>query len=274
MGTVGDGPVPERLLREAFHASGERNFRLAKLFYSLLLGRGWSWAILGFAYMKCVDNVVDEDADVERARSYLAARRALMARAYGAESGEESSCLPDRFGFPLFLHDAARGERLRPLFDAMLDTMDFDLRRREALLTTEDLDDYLVKTGETSIRFLAHFVSPTLELRPRYLDRASRAYLYADSLIDLRYDLEHGIVNIPAEDVERLGMKLRADDPALREWVTGRAHVTEELFREALAETRRIDSWRMRALSRLYLWRKRRALRRFLAREGIEPRAA
>jgi hypothetical protein len=224
--------------------------------------------------MKCVDNVVDEDPDAERARSYLEARRTLMARAYGADSGEAAPCLPDRFGFPLFLHDAARGAQLRPLFEAMLDTMEFDLRRRNALLTAEELDDYLVKTGETSIRFLAHFISPALELRPRYLDRASRAYLYADGLIDLQYDLEHGIVNIPAEDVERLGMKLRTDDPALREWVAARAHVTEEHFREALAETRRIDNWRMRALSRLYLWRKRRAMRRFLAREGIEPRAA
>jgi hypothetical protein len=261
--------VPLVLVREAFDSAGEKHFRLARFFYSILFGRNWMFAILGFAYLKCLDDVVDEDVDTNRALGVLARQKRLIDRAYGGESVRESLPSPERFGLPFFLYDRAHGNRLRTAFETVLSSMQFDTRRRGRLIGAAALDAYVVQLGSTVFRYLQHFAAPEATLDDRFAAVAARAYLYADALIDLRHDLRLGIVNVPEEDIVRYRLSLDLDDPHLRAWMARRAAFVLEQFEQALGLARRLESRPLRLLSRLYLSTKRRSLHRFLAGERL-----
>jgi len=261
--------VPLVLVREAFDSAGEKHFHLARVFYSILFGRNWVFAILGFAYLKCLDDVVDEDTDTDRALAVLERQQELIRRAYAGDTVRESLPYPERFGLPFFLYDRTRGNELRAAFETVFDSMRFDTTRRGRLIDAAALDAYVVQLGSTVFRYLQHFAAPHTTLDDAFAAVAARAYLYADALIDLRHDLRLGVVNVPEEDIVRHRLCLDLDDPSLRGWMARRAAFVLDQFELALALARRLDSRSLRLLARLYLSTKRRSLRRFLAREGL-----
>jgi hypothetical protein len=266
----------QALVREAFHASGEKHFLLSRLLYSTLFGAEWVQAILGFAYLKCLDNLVDEDPDADRALGLLAQQRSFIERIYGGGCIDPALRAPERFGAPFFLHDRATGGRVRPAIEAILSTMEFDMRRRGQALEAAVLDAYVVELGTAVLRFLARFAAPGVELPQPYAELAARAYLYADTLIDMWEDLAVGLINVPQEDITGAGLSLMRDDPRLRRWMSARAAVVLDLFAAAGARGRTLERRTLRLLSTLYLRTKRRKLRRFLRREGLRalPQAA
>ncbi len=265
--------VSTALVREAFDASGEKHFLLARALYSLLFGRDWGQAILGFGYLKCLDDLVDEDPDVERALAVLARQTDFIRRVYEHDRIDRSLVPPERFGLPFFVYDRNSGGRLRHSFEAILATMEFDTRRRGVVLDEAELDAYFVELGSAVLRFLVFFGAPGFDPPPAFMATASRAYLIADSIIDVRHDLRLGVINLSREDVERFGLTLEAEDPLLLEWMKERAGAVLELFSEALSHGRRLDRRSLRFLSKLYLSTKRRKLCRFLAREGFRAEA-
>jgi hypothetical protein len=262
---------PLALVREAFRAAGEKRFPLARLLYAAVLGARWKQAVLGFAYFKCVDRLVDEDADAGRALAVLAAQRRLMRHVYAGAVAPEGLALPERFGAPVFADDRRIGAPLRAEFEAILASMELDTRRRGTLLGAAALDAYVREVGANVLRCLLYHAAPGVALPPAFVARASRAYLEADALIDLREDLALGVINVPAEDVASLGLSLDPSDPALRSWIARRAARVLDDFAVARAEGRRLERWSLRLLARMYLAGKERGLRRFLAREGLAP---
>ncbi len=260
------------LVREAFAAAGEKHFFLARVLYSTLFGAQWGQPILGFAYLKCLDDLVDEDLDSGRARALLAAQRRFIANIY-AGGGTIAGSLrpPERFGHPFFCHDRQRGAPLRATFESIIATMELDTRRRGIPLSAAALDAYVLALGGGVLRFLMHFAAPDVELPASFVELASRAYLYADALIDVEHDLAFNLINVPMEDIARWGLALDASDPRLRAWVEYRAAQVLADFDAAMAQARQLERWSLRLLAALYLSAKRRKLLRFLARSGIEP---
>ncbi len=205
---------------------------------------------------------------MESALAYLDGHRRLLEKAY-AGAVESDLPTPDRFGQLCFQQDAAGGSPLRSCFEDIFDAMEFDVRRRGRVLPSAELEEHLVNTGEPGIRFLTRYISPQLELSRDYLGLVSRAYLWADSLLDLEYDLGHGIINVPAEDVERLGLTPAPDDAGLPRWVEEQSARTLGYFDAAFAETAKLDDASIVLLCNLYLRRKRKKLLRFLDRREI-----
>ena len=261
--------LPKAVLLEAFRRSGEKNYLLSKVFYSALFGSGWKYALLGFSYLKCLDNAVDEDPVADRAWSVLVSQRELIDELYAGTPTERERPIPDRYGYYFFSYDKSHGSPVRPYIESLIETMEFDVRRRGQVLSSAELDGYMLKAGEAVIRFLAHFVSKDLELPRPFVEHASRAYLYADSLIDLEHDLELGIINVSAEDIERYEIDLGGANGGLAQWMETQAQQITTLFDQALSKGRCLDHRTMRLLSQLFLGRKKRELRRFMEREGI-----
>ena len=268
----GGGVLPPAtdLVREAFAAAGEKRFFLARVFYRTIFGADWKHAVLGFAYFKCLDTLVDEDPDARRALAVLAAQRRFIARVYAGDA-IDGLAPPERFGAPFFAYDRAIGSPLRVEFETILASMDLDTRRRGRALDAAALDAYVLEVGGGVFRSLMYHAAPDVVLPTGFLEHASRAYLKADALIDLRHDLALGVVNVPAEDVERYGITLDCSDSALRSWIEREAGRVLDDFATALAEGRRLGRWSLRLLAWLYLATKRRGLRRFLVREGLRP---
>ena len=53
-----------------------------KLAYALLFGFDWRYSMLGYAYLRCVDNVVDDVEDEATSLELMAEQRNFMATAY------------------------------------------------------------------------------------------------------------------------------------------------------------------------------------------------
>lgn len=258
-----------KLVREAFVAAGEKHFALARLLYRQLFGSNWGHAVLAFAYMKQLDDLVDEDPDAERALATIARHRQFMDDVYRHREGATNLPAPQRFGYPFFCFDRARGAPLRPLFECILASMAHDTHRRGVFLSAAALDAHVVDLGGHVIRFVLHFAAPKVALPHAFVEIASRAYLNADNLIDLEHDLSCGVINIPIEDFESGRMRLCASDAAVRRWAKSRALFVLDDFRTAIKQALRLERWALRLLAAIYLSNKRRHLRRFLRREEL-----
>lgn len=258
--------VSTALVREAFRTAGERNYLLSKLFYSAIFGRRWEAALVGWAYIKCLDNAVDEEPVAEVALAVVARQRELLARVYDGRDVDPQLIVPESYGRAFFAYDAAHGARCRPLIETIIDTMEFDVRRRHSLVSAERLDTYMVELGAAIIRYTTSFLAADYPLSDAFVDSTSRAYLYADSLIDVEHDLRFGVINIPAEDVAAWQLDVTAANPRVREWVAQRAPAVFDYFAEARAAAARLPGLRVKLLSRLFLSNKRAQLTRHLAR--------
>ena len=255
------------LVREAFHLSGEKHFGIARWLYPLVFGDRWTDAILAFAYLKCLDDLVDEDPDRERALEMLARQRPLIAGAYSGAPPDDGAALPERFGLPVFARDRGRGARLRERFEAIVASMEFDTRRRGVQLDAAALDRYVVDLGGAILALFAELAAPGVVLPAPVVCEGSRAYLYADALIDLSHDLALGVVNVPREDGDWRTWIGSADDAAQRAWMAARVPQVQAHFARLRANLGAVRPWTLRAFLALYLAAKRRKLRRFLTRQ-------
>jgi len=265
--TIRDG-LSTPLFLEAFRASGEKRLWLTRLLYGAFFGPRWRPALLGFAYVKCVDNTIDREPDVGTAKAFLDRQRALLARAYAGAPRDATLPAPDRYGAAFFVWDRAHGANLRRSVEEVFDTFEVDLARRHRLLSGAELDRNVRIAGTAVLRYLGWFASPARPLSEALLERGSRAYIYADHLVDLEEDLRFGLCNVPAEDAAALGIDPFDLASVSGAWLDGRVPGVERCFDEALAEVRRTRGLRLRLLCRLYLGRKRAELRRFLARRS------
>lgn len=261
------------LVREAFDLSGEKHFGVARRLYPLVFGSRWTDAILAFAYLKCLDDLVDEDPDGERALATLARQRRVIASAYAGEAAGDGAALSERFGLPVFARDRRRGARLRPRFEAIVASMEFDTRRRGVQLDAAALDRYVVDLGGAVLHLFAELAAPGAILPPAVVREGSRAYLYADALIDLSHDLACGVVNVPREDADWRSWVGAGDETPRHAWVAARAPQVLAHFARLRAHLGAVRPWTLRAFLALYLAAKRRKLRRFLAGRGAPARA-
>jgi hypothetical protein len=262
--------VPLSLVREAFARAGEKYFAAARVLYPTVFGLEWRWAILAFAYLKCLDDLVDEDCNRVRALATLRRQRELMARVYGGGAVRANKRLPDRYGAPLFQHDYRQGGALRPHLAALLRSMEFDTRRRGRRLSKARLDAYVLDLGGSVLHLFAALAAPGTTL-PRGLIRdGSRAYLYADAMIDLRHDLALGVINVSREDIARYALHGGCDDERLARWIVRRAPVVLRQFERAERHLGAVHPRRLRLFIALYLAGKRRKLRRAIAATAAE----
>jgi len=265
--------VPVTLVREAFEHAGEKYFPLARILYPTVFGAEWRSAILAFAYLKCLDDLVDEDSSRHRALTALARQRALMARVYRGQAARAGQRLPDRYGVPLFRRDYCQGGALRPHLTAVLRSMEFDTRRRGKRLGKARLDTYVLELGASVLQLFAALAAPGTALPTGLIRDGSRAYLYADALIDVRHDLALGVINVSREDMARYALSGRGDDPRLAIWIVRRAPAVLRQFERAGRHLYAVRPRRLGLFIAVYLAGKRRKLRQALAAASADGRS-
>lgn len=260
-------PLDDATFEAAYGASGEKRLWLAQLVFPWLLGPAWRYALLAFAYTKLLDDDVDEERDTVRSLAVLQRHRELLAGAYAGAAPEPASHA-ERLGIALFAFDAANGSPLRRDLEAVIDSMEVDLRRRGRTLPRAEIVENLRRVGGGILRGMVWFPEPDLELPETLVDAISDAYLESDNLIDLEHDVGFGLDNVPLEDHTR-GVDPSKPGATLDAWKRERARVCEARFEAAFRELRALPSWRLRVLLRVFVGNKRRKLRSHLKRSGI-----
>ena len=117
--------------------------------------------------------------------------------------------------------------------------------------------------------FLVHFAARGLALPSGLRESGSRAYLYADTLMDLEHDLAFGLVNVPSEDLDTYAIDPTAPDTTtLHRWIADRAPEVERQFDIAYALLRELP--RVTGIwGKMLLDAKRKKFQRFLAEAGL-----
>lgn len=257
------------LVREAFHAAGEKRYPLARIGYPLLLGRDWRYALLGWGYIKTLDDIVDEEPSAEQSVDVLKAQGQMIEGIYAGVSQRAPLSRTELYGEAFFRWDREQGAGLRASVEAVLETMEFDILRRGRVSSRDEIDAYIVKMGGALFDFLVHFAARGLALPSGLRESGSRAYLYADTLMDLEHDLAFGLVNVPSEDLDTYAIDPTAPDTTtLHRWIADRAPEVERQFDIAYALLRELPRvtgvW-----GKMLLDAKRKKFQRFLAEAGL-----
>jgi hypothetical protein len=275
-------------LRESFRRVGEKRYALARPGFRLLLGRDWRAALLGYTFLKALDDHVDEERDRDAALAWTADRRARFRDAYAgrraAPSADPEARRIDADGRAFARYDRSHGAPLSEWVEQELDIIQGDVANRgTAMEKLDDLEAWAVDAGRPILLAMAWFQA--VPLAPAYVDLASRAYLVADSLIDLKQDLAYDVIKIPREVIARYEIAWRRSEtghgktipfpqPAIDRWLEDYAPTVVGYMDDTFRALRSLPSPRTRALHRMMLGQKRGRLRRFLARRGVQVEGA
>ena len=91
---MGISRLDPSLFREAMRASGEPLPLQKKLSYAVLFGADWRYSMLGYAYLRCFDDIIDDELDEATSLELMAEQRGFMDAAY------EGTLEPEDVGVP------------------------------------------------------------------------------------------------------------------------------------------------------------------------------
>jgi phytoene/squalene synthetase len=179
-----------------------------------------------------VDDLLDGDgASTPEREAFLARQKALLKGCYTgqplSDPGPEDQMLAD-----LVRTDPDPASGLHAYLHNMMAVMDFDARRRDRLISHEELSGYTrllaVAVTEAMHYFIGHgCFAPRSEARYLAVNAAHITHMLRDTLDDVR----SGYFNIPREFLHANG--IQAGDvgrPAYRSWVESRVRLARHYF--------------------------------------------
>ncbi len=193
-----------------------------------------------YAYFRWVDDLLDaatdsgaapNEAETAERKVFLQRQVALLESCYRNEAPRDLTA-EERMLADLVARDRDKDSGLGIYLRTMMRVMDFDLRRRGALISQAELDEYTrllaVAVTEAIHYFIGHGeFAPRDETRYQSVTAAHIAHMLRDTYDDIR----DGYYNIPREVLEanRIGPQ---DIPsaAYRAWVKDRVRLARAYF--------------------------------------------
>jgi phytoene/squalene synthetase len=216
-------------VRECLRFS-RRHRRYFLIFLILYWHSLWHWksaraARYGFCFLQLYDDIMDGDRLTGTAPEAIAAQT-IAEWETGNFSGDSSlsrlgAALDATFKkWPLLPEDNPRRDVL-----ILLNAMRFDSRRvaTRALLTRTELTSHLRTTFHHSVNLL--LIASQMQTRAKSVPDLVEALAWCSVVRDLSEDLSKGLVNVPAEvmqraqGVEGASAQLVSQDPEIRRWL-------------------------------------------------------
>ena len=212
----------------------------AKNFYYsfLLLSRPQRQAMCAiYAFMRYCDDLSDSDDVADRPAAIAGWQKDLDA----ALSGNPS----DHFLWPAFTDSVQRYGIPHQYFHDMIRGVSSDLEPRQ-VQTFEQLYDYCYHVASVVGLTIIHIFGFENPEALRLAERCGVAFQLTNILRDVREDAEHGRIYLPAQDLERFGVKPEdlagsALSPALRSLLAFEADRARAYYREAQPLTDLVD---------------------------------
>ncbi len=236
-------------LQESYAWCGRVARTQAKNFYYsfLLLSRPRRQAMCAiYAFMRYCDDLSDDDGIADRAAA-ISRWRTDLENALAGRSGEHPL-------WPAFVDAVARYQIPHQYFLEMIDGVSSDLESRR-VKTFDELYDYCYRVASVVGLTIIHvfgFASPeALSLA----EKCGIAFQLTNILRDVREDAEKGRVYLPAEDLERFGVKEFADNEKFRHLMEYQARRARDYYRESaplIAMVHRQSRPSLRALIGIY----------------------
>ena len=198
------------------------------IFYLLtLLCRPWidNFEALSaaYSYMRCLDNIVDDIHNPsDYVRDLLDREVSLIENMYSANK-TFTNCERDIILNKFIRYDISIGCKLKKPFFTMLETLYFDLNRRNSICSKNDLNKYSYKMAHSFVSFMIHFLQIKNQNTDELISLAT-ASCQAYMLRDLYEDMENGLINIDRESFQKMNTDLgNLTSHDLRKWSIDKA---------------------------------------------------
>jgi len=246
-------PPPPEVDRWAVASLRHRNRPAWALVRTLCTPGGYRQFCLVYAYFRWADDVVDAPHRVPVViQAFVASQEQLI-------RGERPAVGLPEHALALALRES--GGEIGPLVGRMWEALDFDAHRGPGPVPAEQIDAQIHRIGDAYLEALWRCSGAPGPV-PTGVLPLSRAATAAHMVRDLFLDLELGYCNLPAEDLDRLGLDPADLDPAsVAPWVLDRCRHIEAWFDEGEAALSRIRKRRARLLLGAMSWRYRRLTR-------------
>jgi phytoene/squalene synthetase len=157
----------------------------------------------------------------------------------------------------LIQNDNERDSGLRAYIRHMMAVITFDARRRQQLISQQELDEYTTHLAIAVTEVLHHYIGHDQSAphdATRYLAVAG-AHI-AHMLRDTYEDIAAGYYNIPCEVLDAYGIApWDVTSPAYRDWVKSRVQLAREYFRAGRGYLVQVESVRARVAGYAYVVR-------------------
>jgi phytoene/squalene synthetase len=213
-------------------------------------------AFRAYGYFRWLDDVLDADSgsglapserEVSERRIFLERQKALLESCYRGEPPRELNSQENML-MVLIKHDQEKNSGLQSYLRNMMLVMDFDARRRGALISQVELNAYTrwlaIAVTEALHYFIGHGAfAPRDETRYLAVSAAHITHMIRDTYDDVRA----GYFNIPREVLEanRIGPQ-DVNSAGYRAWVKSRVRLARGYFEAGRVYSRQIRSYRLR----------------------------
>lgn len=211
-----------------------------------------------YGYFRWADDIVDAPQGPERNRDQIQAFVQEQSRAWQPVTSTPAVVGPG----PLALHRALELQpELAGAVTGMWEALAFDAMRGPEPRTTGEVEAQLVRIGDAYAVGLATCLGVGEALardnpHGNAIRQLARAATRVHQVRDLWIDRELGYCNVPAEDLDALGVRFEVATVAvLAPWVTARCQAVLPIFRAGDEALRTLQPWRARWVFRIYGWR-------------------
>jgi phytoene/squalene synthetase len=237
-------------------------------------------AFRAYAYFRWVDDVVDRAADGtgwdeahrHAATAFLARQQCVLDRALDGASVSPGDA---HEGMLIELLDHDRDPALQVYLRQMMRVMDFDVRRRGAIVTSDQLETYTHALAVAVTEAMHHFIGHGCRAPQegiRYLAVTGAHILHM--LRDTYQDLAAGYINVPEEVLAARGIApTDVLSAPYRDWVATRVRLARRCLRAGRHYFARCASSRYRIAGLAYIARFE-LLADQLVRDGFRIRTA
>lgn len=214
-------------------------------------------AYRAYAYFRWVDDVLDADSgSSSERRAFLERQKSLLEACYQGEPPRDVD-LQENMLVELVQHDHEKNSGLKAYLRNMMLVMDFDVRRRNRLISQAELSDYTRWLAIAVTECLHYFIGHN-DFSPhdgtRYL-AVSAAHI-AHMLRDTADDFQVGYYNIQREVLEANHIWSQdVKSEAFHAWVKSRVDLAREYFEAGKTYFYRVQNLRCRIAGIAYISR-------------------
>lgn len=214
-------------------------------------------AYRAYAYFRWVDDILDADSgSSSERRIFLERQKSLLEACYRGEPPQDVN-IRENLLVELVQHDHEKNSGLKAYLHNLMLVMDFDVRRRNRLISQAELADYTrwlaIAITEALHYFIGHHdFSPHDATRYLAVAAAHIAHMLRDTAIDLK----SGYYNIQREVLEANHIWTQdVKSEAFHTWVQSRVQLAREYFEAGKGYFARVQNLRCRLAGLAYISR-------------------
>jgi phytoene/squalene synthetase len=189
-------------------------------------------AFRAYAYFRWVDDTLDGESGSERERTaFLERQKCLLEKCYHGQLTAGVTA-EEKMLVELVSRDREQNSGLQIYLRNMMQVMDFDVKRRERLISQAELTEYTRWLASAVTEAMHYFIghggySPRDETRYLAVSAAHITHMLRDTFDDVRA----GYYNIPSEVLIANHIQPQdVDSKAYRAWVQGRVVLARKYF--------------------------------------------